>query len=373
MIEKIEKTETIDIINYGFTSNMMPPDNMQGVPARVTAAHKDRYELICEYGVCSGVLKTGVYYGVGDKDKPEEFPTVGDFVLITYNQIGDSQIIKTLERKSKFARNDFSGHSAGYVKTVLEQVVAVNFDYVFILQSLNNDLNIKRLERYLTLAWQSGAIPAVILTKTDLIDDYAEPLREVEKAVAGVGVFAVSAKTGFGLDTLDEYLKPKKTVVFLGSSGVGKSSLLNALAEEDIMAVNVTRNVDESKGRHTTTHRQLIMLKSGVMIIDTPGMRELGMWDSSEGIGKMFSDVEEYFGRCKFTDCKHGSEPGCALKAALESGELPYNRWESYLQIKRETRFADDKGAYYRNQKEQAKRWAKEAKSGRKNPGGRKR
>ena len=352
----------IDILNYGFTPAMLPDDiDAQCIPARVTAAHKDRYELICEHGACFGRLKTSVYYG----NFGEEFPTVGDFVLINYNLHGDSQIIKTLERKSKFSRNDFSGHASGYVKTVLEQVVAVNFDYVFIMQSLNHDLSIKRLERYLTLAWQSGGVPVVVLTKSDLVEDYSEQLREVEKTAVGAGVFAVSAKTGFGLDVLAEYLKPRKTIVFLGSSGVGKSSLVNTLACEEIMTVKEIRE-DDSKGRHTTTHRQLIMLQNGVMVIDTPCMRELGMWDSSDGIGKMFSDVEQYFGECKFNDCKHQSEPGCAVKSALKSGELPNERWESYLQIKRETKFSDDKSAYQRNQKELHRKWARESRSGRK-------
>lgn len=354
----------IDLINYGFVPGIIQsglPLHDDAVPARITAVYKDRYELVCEYGECFGRLKTGVYYGKGE----EEFPTTGDFVLITYIADGDSLITKTLERKSKFARNDFSGHAAAYVKTVVEQIVAANFDYVFIMQSLNHDLNIRRLERYLTLAWQSGAVPAVILTKADLTGDYAAQVREVERAAAGVGVFAVSAKTGFGLDTLAEYLKPRKTIVFLGSSGVGKSSLVNALAGGEVMAVREIRE-DDSKGRHTTTHRQLVMLKNGVMIIDTPGMRELGMWNVDEGLENAFADVEEYFRKCKFTNCTHMAEPGCAVKAALETGELPSERWESYLRIKREIRFVDDKSAYLRNQKELHKKWAKEAKSGKK-------
>jgi len=336
---------------------MLPVDtDTQGIPARVTAAHKDRYELVCEHGACFGRLKASVYYG----DGYEDFPTTGDFALINYNINGDSQIVQTLTRKSFFSRRN-----PGPIPR--EQAIAANFDYVFIMQSLNNDFNVKRLERYLTIAWQSGGIPVVVLTKSDLVEDYSRQLREVEKTAVGAGVFAVSAITGFGLDSLAEYLKPRKTVVFLGSSGVGKSSLLNALAGEEIMEVNVTRDVDASKGRHTTTHRQLIMLESGVMIIDTPGMRELGMWDVSDGLGETFSDVEQYFGKCKFSDCKHQSEPGCAVKSAIESGELPYKRWESYTQIKREAKFSDDKGTYYRNQRELHRKWAKESRNKSKN------
>jgi ribosome biogenesis GTPase len=326
--------------------------------------HKERYELICAYGQTYGRLKTSIYFGEGY----ESFPTVGDFVLIQYNCSGDSQIVKTLERKSKFARNDFSGHAAGYVKTVKEQVVASNFDYVFIMASLNHDFNLKRIERYLTQAWQSGAIPVVVLTKADLTDDFTEQARAVEKIAADVGVYAVSAKTGYGIDKLSEYLKPRKTIVFLGSSGVGKSSLVNALAGEEIMAVNEIRE-DDSRGRHTTTHRQLIMLPSGVIIIDTPGMRELGMWDVSTGLGEAFTDVKSYFGKCRFSDCQHKSEPGCAIKEAIANGELSKERWSSYLQIKREAKFADDKAGFLLDKSKRNKSIAQLSRQNKKNGG----
>ncbi len=330
----------LDIMNYGFEATMFP-ENAEGIPARITAVHKERYELVCEYGQTFGRLKASIYFGEG----LESFPTTGDFVLIQYNSQGDSLIVKTLERRSKFARNDFSGHAVGYVKTVREQVVAANFDYVFIMASLNYDFNVKRTERYLTLAWQSGAIPVVILTKADLLEDHAEKIQAVERVAEGVEVHAVSAKTGYGIDKLAKFLEPRKTIVFLGSSGVGKSSLVNALAGEELMSVKEIRE-DDSRGRHTTTHRQLIMLPSGVIIIDTPGMRELGMWDVSTGLSEAFSDVEGFLGKCKFSDCKHNGEPGCAINTAIADGLLTPERWTSYLQIKQEARFVNDRAGF---------------------------
>lgn len=333
----------MNLINYGFIPTMLP-QNTSGTPARVTAVHKERYELVTEYGYTHGRLKSSVYY-FGALDP---FPTVGDFVLLDFNSSGDSQIIKTLNRKSFFSRRDpIPGHG--------EQAVAANFDYVFILQSLNHDFNLKRLERYLTLAWQSGAVPAVLLTKADLVQDYSAQVQAVEKIAPGVGVMAISAVTGLGLQLPSDYLKPQKTVVFLGSSGVGKSSLVNALANEELMAIGDIREED-SKGRHTTTHRQLIMLKSGVMIIDTPGMRQLGMWDVSAGLGEAFDDVESFLGRCKFSNCRHQSEPGCAIKEAIQRGDLSKNRWESYLKLAKEAEYSADKVNYLH----QRQQWAKE-------------
>lgn len=322
---------------YGFDKNIY--QNYDGVPARVIAVHKERYKLITDIGECYGRLKTKEYYvGV------EDFPTAGDFVIINHNPAGDSMIVKTLPRQTFFMRKDPNPNKA-------EQAVAANFDYVFIMQSLNHDFNPKRLERYLTLAWQSGAQPVVVLTKADLLDDFSEQVNLAVLYAMGAPVHAISSQTGYGLDGLQEYFSPKKTVVFLGSSGVGKSSLVNRLAGEEIMATNGIRE-DDSKGRHTTTHRELIMLKSGAMIIDTPGMRSLGMWDVRGGIGNAFADVEQFLGCCKFTDCRHESEPGCAIKTAIESGELSLERWESYLALKKEARYSEDKESFLRDKRE---------------------
>ena len=330
----------MNITDYGIMPNT---ENLPGIPARVTAVHKERYEIVCAHGITHARLKTKEYYV-----NQQEFPTTGDFVMVNYIDNGDSQIIATLPRRTFFSRRE-----PGPIPR--DQAVAANFDYVFIMQSLNLDFNPKRLERYLTLAWQSGATPVILLTKADLVEDYWEYLTRVERICAGVNTHVVSAHTGYGLNRLNAYLQPGKTVVFLGSSGVGKSSLVNALAGEEIMTVNGIRE-DDSKGRHTTTHRQLIRLKSGVMIIDTPGMRELGMWEVSEGLGDAFADVEQFIGKCRFSDCKHETEPGCAIKAAIAAGELEQVRWESYRKLQEE---AVDKTEMLRRKNEWHKGLAK--------------
>ena len=317
--------------------------DLPGIPARVTAQHKERYEIVCAHGMTHARLKTKEYFV-----DTQDFPTTGDYVMIHYIDNGDSQIIATLPRRTFFSRRE-----PGSVPK--NQAVAANFDYVFIMQSLNMDFNPKRLERYLTLSWQSGAIPVILLTKADLVEDYWDHLTRVERVAAGANTHVVSAHTGYGLERLNAYLQPGKTVVFLGSSGVGKSSLVNALAGEEIMTVNGIRE-DDSKGRHTTTHRQLIRLNNGVMIIDTPGMRELGMWDVSEGLGDAFGDVEAYIGKCRFSDCKHEREPGCAIKAAIASGALDAARWESYRKLKEE---AVDRDEMMRRKREWSKGVAK--------------
>jgi ribosome biogenesis GTPase len=301
------------------------------IPGRVIEVQKEQYKLATEYGERAGKLKGSLFYN----DKVYNvYPTVGDFVLVKHNPLGEDIIYHVLERKSKFSRLDSFNK--------VEQIVAANFDYVFIMVSLNNDFNVKRTERYLTAAWQSGAMPIIVLTKRDLCSDYSLYKEKIEEIAPLVPVIAVSSLTGEGLEELWSYVEPYKTCVFLGSSGIGKSSLVNALSGEEIMKVNTIRE-DDSKGRHTTTHRQLIKLKNDAMIIDTPGMRELEMWDVSDGLEIVFNEIEELSKHCKFKDCSHGKEPGCAIKAALENGELQMERWDNYIKLKKEAKFAESK------------------------------
>lgn len=314
--------------------------------ARITAVHKQRYEIEYNGETCFAKLKTSVYYS---PDKYTDFPTVGDYVEIMVVTGSDYLITNTRHRKSFFSRRDPS--SKGHY----DQVVAANFDYVFILMSLNFDFNLRRLERYLTASWNSNATPVIILTKADLCDDIDDLLLQVEQIAAGVDIIPISSYTGYGLEKLDKFLHPDVTIVFLGSSGTGKSTLVNALAKKQIMEVNDIRE-DDSKGRHTTSHRQMIKLDNGACIIDTPGMRELGIWYAGEGLNETFSDILPFLGQCKFSDCQHNTEPGCAIKKAIRDGAISQERWNSYLKLQKEARYAEDyegalkaKEAFFKN------------------------
>jgi len=346
----------IDLNQYGYIETENQPDGL--LPGRIIEFRRNQYSVITRYGEVDAVLKGSF---VHDAIVRADLPCVGDFVLIQYNENGASRICELLPRHSKFSRSDYSGHGYAHIKANREQIVAVNFDYVFILTSLNRDFRVNRILRYLTQTRGSGGEPVVILTKSDLCEDFTGQINQIKEAAPDVPVHAVSSYTKYGLEALSEYLQPQKTVVFLGMSGVGKSSLLNVLAGEDIMEVKETRNEDSSKGSHTTTHRHLFMLPSGAMVIDTPGMRELGLFDAEESISAGFADIEELFAGCRFGDCRHQSEPGCAVQAAISDGKLKLSRWEQYLTQKREDKHLDRKSdiRQMRERKKQGKALAK--------------
>lgn len=316
------------------------------VVARVSEVQREQYTVLSQFGETKAKLK-GKFY----RDNwTQAYPVVGDYVTISYIENGVSMIEEICERSSYFSRTDFSGHAAGYVKTVKEQVLAANFDYVFILVSMNHDFSENRIARYISTALKSGGKPVVILTKADMCDDVESYIKKVKDISSSIDVIAISAQSGYGMKQIDDYLEAGKTFVFLGSSGVGKSTLVNAVAGEDIMTVSGIREKD-SKGRHTTTHRQLIVLPSQVTIIDTPGIRELGMWDAKEGIDETFSDVVELISRCKYSDCSHRNEPGCAVKEAIEEGSLTVERFQAYSQLVNENEWGKGKSAYTKRDK----------------------
>ena len=266
------------------------------------------------------------------------------------DETGNAIIHHVLSRKSAFVRKA-SGTSNE------EQIVAANIDTVFICMSLNNDFNLRRLERYLSIAWNSGATPVVVLTKSDLCSDIDAHLREVYSIASGCEVLVTSAMHEDGFSQISEHIKAEQTVALIGSSGVGKSTLINRLVGEERLETKGLRSDD--RGRHTTTHRELILLQNGGMVIDTPGMRELGMWDVAEGLDKSFSDVEALLERCRFSDCGHTNEPDCAIRSALESGELSTERWASYQRLKQEAEFAQDKESYLAEKEKKFKNIAK--------------
>jgi ribosome biogenesis GTPase / thiamine phosphate phosphatase len=286
-------------------------------PARVAIQHRGAYDLVVEEGELRASAATRLV-------KLDELPAVGDWVGVD----PETNLIETVvERRTSISRKEV-WHA------VREQVLAANIDVAFLVQALPLDFNVRRLERYLAMAWESGAQPVVLLTKSDLVDDVAPFLAEAETVTLGsCPVHAVSAKTGAGIDDLRAYLEPNRTAVLLGSSGVGKSTIVNALVGEEVLETQEVR-ADDHRGRHTTTHRELILLESGGVILDTPGIRELQLWDAD--LEQAFGDIEEIARRCRFSDCNHDREPGCAIRQALEDGSLAPERWQSYVKLQRE-------------------------------------
>jgi ribosome biogenesis GTPase len=293
------------------------------VPARVIAEHRDRYVVRTAQGERAAVLSGRLRHQSRTR---EDLPATGDWVAVDEGD-GTTSIHAVLPRRSLFRRK-----AAG--DSTEAQVLAANVDVALVAAALPADVNARRIERYLALAWESGAVPVVLLTKADLVDDVDAAVRGVRAVAPGVDVAAVSAVTGAGVDALARWLQPGRTAVLLGSSGAGKSTLTNLLMGADALRTGAVR--EDGKGRHTTTHRQLVQLRNGALLIDTPGMRELQLWSADAGLESAFADVEALAARCRFGDCAHDSEPGCAVRAAAERGTLDPARLESWRRLRRE-------------------------------------
>jgi len=300
------------------------------VPGRVSLEHKRMYRIRTEDGELLAEPSGKLRYEATGRD---DLPAVGDWVAATARpDEGKATIHAVLPRTSKFSRR-----AAG--SEPIEQIVAANVDTVFLVSSLNRDFNPRRLERYLLLAWESGANPVIVLTKADACPDPSPYVEQAEAIGLGVPVHAVSAETGEGMEAVRHYVSLGRTAALLGSSGVGKSTLANALAGESRLAVAGIREQD-ARGRHTTTHRELFPLPSGGVLIDTPGMREIQLWDAGAGLTETFEDVVAAARGCRFADCRHEREPGCAVREALRDGTLSEGRYRNYRKMEAEAAYA---------------------------------
>lgn len=294
------------------------------IPARISAVYQGQYDVISEAGIASAKLKGTFIYNT----HVDNYPIVGDFVLVKYHTFSECIIYQLLARKSELSRKAPNDNSR------ILQMICANVNYAFIVMSLNDDFSLARAERYLTAVYEGGITPVIVLSKEDLVSDASEYLSSIENIAFGVDILMCSVYNATGLENFNKYLQPNKTVVFIGSSGVGKSSLLNAIADKEIMKVNDIRE-DDGKGRHTTTNRELILLDNGAMIIDTPGMREFGLINADSGIDTAFEDIYQLSLECKFRDCTHNKEPQCAVKNAIETGGITKERLAQYNKLQR--------------------------------------
>ena len=306
-----------DLGELGWTPELAEHLDPGLAPGRIAAAHRGAFDVwTADAAVRCGVPGRFLHDGID--------VAVGDWV-----GVADGVIRTVLPRSSAIVRN-----AAGLTTTA--QTLAANVDIAFVVSSLGPDLEPRRLERYLVTIWESGAAPEIVLTKADRYEDPWEMVAEVEAVALGVPVHVVSALTGQGCDALRARLTTGQTSVLIGSSGVGKSTLVNRWMGEEVMATTETRE-DDDEGRHTTTHRQLLVLPGGGLVIDSPGIRELQLWDvGTAGLEATFSDVEDLAAECKFGDCTHQHEPGCAVLAAVESGTLGADRLQSWRKLQRE-------------------------------------
>ncbi|HVL53609.1 MAG TPA: ribosome small subunit-dependent GTPase A [Vitreimonas sp.] len=319
-------------------------------PARVVAVHKETSIVRDESGDRAAVVSGRFRF---DAFSPADYPAVGDWVAL---EPGPGAVIAAvLPRHSAISRSAGDGGRRGSGQLADEQVMAANVDVAFLIAGLDGDFNLRRMERYLAVAWSSEVSPVVVLNKADVATDLEGRLAAVQAVAPGVPILVLSARTGDGVDALLAHLAPGRTAVLLGSSGVGKSTLLNALLGESRQATAAVRESD-SRGRHTTTHRELFPLPGGALLVDTPGIRSLEVAGAVEGIAPTFDDVEEIARACRFTDCAHAAEPGCAIQAALGDGRLTAERLASYRKLEREVAH-DQRRADPRAAAESRRRW----------------
>ena len=326
------------------------------VPGRVMRADKDRMVVATASGRLVAQLAGSFRHHA---ERPSDLPTVGDWVAVQGTESAGSQamIRAVFGRRSRLARQQ-----AG--KTTDEQLIAANIDVIFIVTGLDTDFNVRRLERYLLLVAESGADPVLVLNKADTCDDLDRHIGRVELISNGAPVHAVSAATGDGIDLLERYCRPPRTVLIVGSSGVGKSTLINTLSHGAAgLKTGEVRSTD-GRGQHTTTWRELVRLPTGAWLVDTPGMRELALWSDDPGSsGSLgFDDIDELAAECRFADCQHGGEPGCAVGAAIESGDLTAERLESFHHLRRELAHLERRQDQRARQRE-VQRWKQITKS----------
>lgn len=319
--------------NAFFETQFQPYAEQGFCAGRVAIQHKALYTVYTAHGELEAKVAGKIIH---QAQGPQDYPAVGDWAAIQVREHEKAATIhELLPRMSKFSRK-----AAGQRQD--EQVVAANLDTVFIINGLDNDFNLRRLERYLTLGWESGANPVIVLNKADLCENLQAVIDEVEEVAMGVPILAISAKSEDGAGQLQPFLRAGQTAALLGSSGVGKSTIINRLIGEERLRVQEVREKD-SRGRHTTSHRELIILPSGALVIDTPGMRELQLWEGQEGLQETFDDIAEMAQQCRFRDCQHQSEPDCAVRQALEDGTLDERRYRSFTKLQREVAFVHRK------------------------------
>lgn len=317
-----------------FFSEQLPSDLLSRYTfGRVALEYKNTYILYSEFGELSAEIAGKMRHQASGR---VDFPAVGDWVAISVRSDEHKATIhEVLPRKSKFSRK-----IAGALTQ--EQIVATNIDTVFLVSGLDLDFNLRRIERYLILIWESGANPVIILNKADLCNEIEHRRTQVESIAPGVPIIILSVLENKGLNALTSYLNKGQTVALIGSSGVGKSTLTNQLAGQTIQSVQSVRS-DDNRGRHTTTHRELIILPSGGLLIDTPGMREIQMWSANEGLQETFADITSIVTLCRFRDCQHQNEPGCAVQQAIHDGQLDARRFRNYQKLQQELHYLNRK------------------------------